>query len=295
MSSPGANLSPASPSAGNLLFDSPDDALRAQHNVAGAYWVHDEELHGQMLEASGVKKAISWQGPPISAIVVTGETNATQVFLFLTELMSQRPLLLDKGDEGFLSLDLPQPIIDRHKTSLHDGADLVLTYMMRHPSTMSVYDLNKESASLAKIATADVTRENMRVPKFVGGRPHPSGRSLGFDEAVANYKVQIAGLADGGVDLLFVDLLDFDGGTEDFKACAMAAADYSKDTGKEPLPLMVFAGSVDNGTAPTGQSIAFFNILKESCRVGEMHNLAHQAIGHCVIGAVPQIVSLLAE
>src|SRR3954469_2211497 len=131
-----------------------------------------------------------------------------------------------KGNNDLLSITQPHIIKAIHKEYLKSGADIIETntfsgtsiamadYEMEH----LVYELNYESAKIAKEAIAEFRKENPEfasVAKFVAGAMGPTTklasmspnvndpgfRAVTFDELVVAYTEQIRGLIDGGADL----------------------------------------------------------------------------------------------
>merc|ERR1719165_29486 len=111
----------------------------------------------------------------------------------------------------------------------------------------------------------------MSRPRFVAGAIGPTSRTLSvspsvedcsfrnvtWDELVESYVEQVAGLVDGGVDILMIETI-FD--TQNAKAAIFAVDEYFLRTGKARLPVMLSATIVDNsGRTLSGQTIeAFF-------------------------------------
>merc|ERR1719253_2098044 len=141
-----------------------------------------------------------------------------------------------------------------------------------------VYEVNKEGARLAKIAAAEVTKEQPHKPRFVAGAIGPTSRTLSvspsvedpsfrnvtWDELVDGYKEQVKGLVDGGVDLLMIETV-FD--TQNCKAAIFAVDEYFLETKKERLPVMLSATIVDNsGRTLSGQTIEAFYVSVKHAR-----------------------------
>ena len=96
-----------------------------------------------------------------------------------------------------------------------------------------VFEINKTAAELARRAADEFTRRNPDKPRFVAGSIGPTNKQLSmgihvedpgrrdvtFDQMVANYTEQIAGLVAGGVDILLPETA-FD--TLVMKACLFA-------------------------------------------------------------------------
>merc|ERR1719450_1799311 len=150
--------------------------------------------------------------------------------------------------------------------------------------------MNKLGAQLAKKAAATMTKEDPSRPRFVAGAVGPTSRTLSvspsvedpsfrnvtWDELVESYVEQIAGLVDGGVDLLMIETI-FD--TQNCKAAIYAVDEFFLRTGKARLPVMLSATIVDNsGRTLSGQTIeAFF--------VSVQHAKALTVGINCALGA----------
>jgi len=133
-----------------------------------------------------------------------------------------------KGNNDILSLSQPDVVYRIHRGYLEAGADFVETntfsgttiaqadYAMEH----IVYELNYESARLAKKACDDVAAAT-GVARYVAGTLGPTNRTLSispsvenpsfrnvtFDELVEAYTTQARGLMDGGADVLLVETI----------------------------------------------------------------------------------------
>ena len=58
--------------------------------------------------------------------------------------------------------------------------------------------MNKAAAQLCKRAAADVTKQDMKKPRFVAGLVGPCELKSSFDDMLEAYTEQIKGLAEGG-------------------------------------------------------------------------------------------------
>jgi methionine synthase I (cobalamin-dependent) len=106
------------------------------------------------------------------------------------------------------------------------------------------YELNKQSAVIAREAADAVTARDPSRPRFVAGAmgptnrtasispsvEDPSVRNVTFDELVDAYYAQAAALMDGGCDVLIVETI-FD--TLNAKAAVFAVRKYLRDTHQE--------------------------------------------------------------
>jgi 5-methyltetrahydrofolate--homocysteine methyltransferase len=165
------------------------------------------------------------------------------------------------GDPDVLNLTRPELIRDVHERYLAAGADITTTNTFTATSIGQadygledvVYELNVAGARLAREAAGD---------RFVAGSvgplnvtlslspkvDEPGFRTHTFDEVKAAYTEQIAGLVEGGVDLLLLETI-FD--TLNAKAAIAAARETAPST-----PLWISATIVDlSGRTLSGQTI----------------------------------------
>ncbi|MGZ4089697.1 MAG: homocysteine S-methyltransferase family protein, partial [Bacteroidia bacterium] len=137
-----------------------------------------------------------------------------------------------KGNNDLLSITRPDIIKAIHKEYLKAGADIIETNtfsgttiaMADYDMQEFVYELNYESAKVAKEAIEEFKKENPQfssVAKFVAGAIGPTNRTLSlspnvndpgfravtFDEMVTAYEEQVRGLIDGGADLLLIETI----------------------------------------------------------------------------------------
>ena len=134
-----------------------------------------------------------------------------------------------------------------------------------------VYELNFESAKIAKSLTKEFTIKDSSKPRFVAGSIGPTNktasmspdvsdpgfRAITFDELVISYTEQIQGLVDGGVDILLLETI-FD--TLNAKA-ALFAIDTFMEKNKLNIPLMVSGTITDqSGRTLSGQTVNAFMI-----------------------------------
>ncbi len=183
-----------------------------------------------------------------------------------------------QGNNDLLSLTQPQAIRDIHIAYLEAGADILETNTFSSTSIAMadyqmeglVYELNYESAKIAKEASEMYTLKTPQKPRFVAGSIGPTNktasmspdvndpgyRAITFDELVASYREQVEGLLDGGVDALLVETV-FD--TLNAKA-ALYAIDEVKEERKIETPVMVSGTITDaSGRTLSGQTVeAFF-------------------------------------
>ncbi|MDG2397543.1 MAG: homocysteine S-methyltransferase family protein [Flavobacteriaceae bacterium] len=181
-----------------------------------------------------------------------------------------------KGNNDLLSLTQPEEIFNIHKAYLQAGADIIETNtfsstsiaMVDYGMESLVYELNYESAKLAKKATKKFNNETNK-PRFVAGSIGPTNktgsmspdvnnpgyREVNFDDLVNSYTEQIVALIDGGVDILLVETV-FD--TLNAKAALYAIEDYKKKISIN-IPVMISGTITDaSGRTLSGQTLEAF-------------------------------------
>lgn len=186
-----------------------------------------------------------------------------------------------KGNNDLLSITRPDVIKEIHAAYFEAGSDMVETNTFSSTSIAQadygledlVYELNNESAKIAKEAAAEFTAKNPAKPRFVAGAlgptsktaslssdvNDPGSRAVTFDQLKEAYKEQAKGLVDGGVDVLLVETV-FD--TLNAKAALFAIDELFEETGKR-LPIMV-SGTISDASGRTlsGQTTeAFLNSI----------------------------------
>jgi len=187
-----------------------------------------------------------------------------------------------KGNNDLLSLTRPDIISRIHEAYLEAGADIIETNTFSGTSIAQAdyglekfaYDINFESAKLAKAACQKYTTLTPEKPRFVAGSIGPTNRTLSispdvndpgyrnieFNELVAAYEEQVQGLIEGGADLLLVETV-FD--TLNAKAALFAIENYKNKSGKD-LPIMVSGTITDaSGRTLSGQTAEAFLISVE--------------------------------
>jgi len=185
-----------------------------------------------------------------------------------------------KGNNDLLSITQPEIIKAIHKEYLKAGADIIETNtfsgttiaMADYDMQELVYELNYESAKIAKEAIAEYNAEFKNTsPKFVAGAIGPTNRTLSlspnvndpgfravtFDEMVTAYEEQVRGLIDGGADILLIETI-FD--TLNAKAALFAIQNYCEKIDRK-MPVMVSGTITDaSGRTLSGQTTeAFLN------------------------------------
>ena len=182
-----------------------------------------------------------------------------------------------KGNNDLLSLTQPDAIAEIHQKYFAAGADIIETNTFSGTSIAMadynmenlVYELNYESAKIAKRVADEFTKSEPHKPRFVAGSIGPTNktaslspdvnrpeyRAITFDELRSSYKLQVEALIDGGVDLLLVETI-FD--TLNAKA-ALFAIEEVKEERAIDIPIMVSGTITDaSGRTLSGQTVEAF-------------------------------------
>ncbi|GAA0931620.1 methionine synthase [Pseudonocardia zijingensis] len=178
------------------------------------------------------------------------------------------------GDPDLLNLTRPDVVLEGHRRYFAAGADITTTNTFTATSIgqadygmqAAVREMNVRGAQLARQAADEAGG------KFVAGSigplnvtlslspdvNDPAHRAVTFDEVRAAYAEQIAGLAEGGADLLLVETI-FD--TLNAKAAIAAAREVAPH-----LPLWISVTIVDlSGRTLSGQTVeAFWNSVRHA-------------------------------
>ncbi len=184
-----------------------------------------------------------------------------------------------KGNNDLLSLTQPKAIKEVHQKYLEAGADIIETNtfsgttiaMADYHMEDLVYELNFESAKIARKVCDEFTEKNSEKPRFVAGSIGPTNktaslspdvndpgfRAITFDELRIAYKQQSEALLDGGSDILLVETI-FD--TLNAKA-ALFAIDEIAEERNIKIPIMVSGTITDaSGRTLSGQTAEAFLI-----------------------------------
>ncbi len=187
--------------------------------------------------------------------------------------------ILLKGNNDLLTLTQPEAIKEIHRKYLAAGADIIETNtfsgttiaMADYGMEDLVYELNFESARLAKEAADEFTAKEPHKPRFVAGSMGPTNktasmspdvndpgfRAVTFDELRAAYKQQAEALLDGGADILLVETV-FD--TLNAKAGLFAIEEIKEERGID-IPIMLSGTITDaSGRTLSGQTAEAFLI-----------------------------------
>jgi len=182
-----------------------------------------------------------------------------------------------KGNNDLLSLTQPHAIAEVHRKYFEVGADIVETNtfsgttigMADYNMEDLVYELNYESAKIAKQVADEFTKANPDRPRFVAGSIGPTNktaslspdvnrpeyRAITFNELRMAYKQQVEALIDGGVDILLVETI-FD--TLNAKAALFAIEEVKEDRNID-IPIMVSGTITDaSGRTLSGQTVEAF-------------------------------------
>ena len=184
-----------------------------------------------------------------------------------------------QGNNDLLSITQPEAIKTIHGKYFEAGADIVETNtfsgttiaMADYQMEDLVYELNYQSAKIAKEVAKKFTAREPQKPRFVAGSIGPTNRTASmspdvndpgyravtFDELRIAYKLQVEALLDGGVDLLLVETV-FD--TLNAKA-ALFAIEEVKDERNIEIPIMLSGTITDaSGRTLSGQTAEAFLI-----------------------------------
>lgn len=183
------------------------------------------------------------------------------------------------GNNDLLSLTKPEIISNIHAQYFEAGADIAETNTFSSTSVAQsdyglehlVYEMNFESAKIAKEVADKFTKSQPEKPRFVAGSIGPTNkttslspdvndpgfRAISFDQLKQAYREQVEGLVDGGVDILLVETI-FD--TLNAKAALFAIDELFEDKGIK-LPVMVSGTITDaSGRTLSGQTTRAFMI-----------------------------------
>jgi 5-methyltetrahydrofolate--homocysteine methyltransferase len=202
-----------------------------------------------------------------------------------------------KGNNDLLSITQPEAIKSIHEKYLEVGSDIIETNtfsstsigMADYSMESIVYDINFESAKIAKEAALKYSKITPKKPRFVAGSIGPTNRTasmspdvndpgfraITFDDLVKAYSEQINALIDGGVDILLIETI-FD--TLNAKA-ALFAVDSVLELRNLSVPIMISGTITDaSGRTLSGQTVEAF--------VTSLSHIPLLSIGlNCALGA----------
>ena len=182
-----------------------------------------------------------------------------------------------KGNNDLLSITRPEIIQNIHRAYLEAGADIIETNTFSGTSIAQsdykteefVYEINFQSAKIAKEVAEEFTKRNIDKPRFIAGALGPTNKTLSLSPNVNDpgyrattfeimseaYYEQVKGLIEGGADILLIETI-FD--TLNAKAAIYAVEEYMNNTGKQ-IPVMISGTIVDqSGRTLSGQTTEAF-------------------------------------
>lgn len=195
---------------------------------------------------------------------------------FRNEKLKDHPHPL-KGNNDLLSITRPDIIKDIHRQYFDAGSDIIETNTFGSTRVAQadyhleslVYEINFESAKIAREVADEYTKKQPEKPRFVAGSMgpttklasmspdvnNPGYRAITFDELVAAFKEQARGLMDGGADLLLLETIT---DTLNVKAALFAIQELFEEQGRE-IPVMVSGTITDaSGRILSGQTAEAF-------------------------------------
>ncbi len=197
---------------------------------------------------------------------------------FRGERFKEYPIPL-QGNNDLLSITQPEAIKTIHGKYFEAGADIIETNtfsgttiaMADYHLEDLVYEINYQSAKIAKEVAEEYTAREPNKPRFVAGAIGPTNRTasmspdvndpgyraITFDELRIAYKQQVEALIDGGVDILLVETV-FD--TLNAKAALFAIEEVKEERNIE-IPTMLSGTITDaSGRTLSGQTAEAFLI-----------------------------------
>ncbi len=182
-----------------------------------------------------------------------------------------------KGNNDLLSITRPEAIAGIHDQFLAAGTDILETNTFNATSIAQsdygleeqVYELNRQSAALARKVANAWTDKTPDKPRFVAGVLGPTNRTASispdvndpgfrnvtFDELVEAYDEALRGLMDGGAQIILIETV-FD--SLNCKAAIYAILRYFEETGVRH-PVMVSGTITDaSGRTLSGQTAEAF-------------------------------------
>ena len=173
-----------------------------------------------------------------------------------------------QGNNDLLTLTQPRTISEIHRAYLDAGSDLIETNTFSAQAISLAdygleelaYELNYESARLARAQCDEVTAQDPSRPRFVAGAVGPTtrtasispdvndpgARNVSFEQLAEAYLVQVNGLVDGGADLLLIETI-FD--TLNAKAAIFAIETLFEERGRR-WPVMI-SGTITDASGRT--------------------------------------------
>lgn len=198
---------------------------------------------------------------------------------FRGEVLKDHPHSL-KGNNDLLSITRPDVIKEIHAQYYSAGSDIVETnsfsgtwiaqedYKCEH----MVYEINYQSAKIAREVADEFTAREPHKPRFVAGAfgpttklssmspdvNDPGFRAITFDQLVGAYREQTRGLLDGGSDILLIETIT---DTLNAKAALFAIDEELDSRGltTDDVPIMISGTITDaSGRTLSGQTTEAF-------------------------------------
>ena len=188
------------------------------------------------------------------------------------------------GNNDILSITRPDLISKIHNQFLNAGSNIIETNSFSSTKISQgdyslsdlAYELNFESAKVARKACDDYEKEFPNEPKYVAGAIGPTNkttslspdvsdpgkRDITYEELFDSYYESTKGLVEGGADLILIETI-FD--TLNAKAAIHAVKDFFEHEGIE-LPIIISGTITDkSGRTLSGQTIeAFWNSIRHA-------------------------------
>ena len=196
---------------------------------------------------------------------------------------------LQTGDAPELwNVDRPEPVVALHESFVAAGSDIVLTNsfggtryrLALHDAGHRVRELNVAAAALARRAATGAAGREV----FVAGSMGPTGEilepngSLSVDDARAAFREQAEALAEGGVDVLWIETIS---SAEEIGAALLGAGDVG-------LPTVLTVSIDTNGRTMMGLTAA--DVLRIARSVGA----PPIAVGtNCGVGAAEVVAAIV--
>ncbi|NJM94646.1 MAG: 5-methyltetrahydrofolate--homocysteine methyltransferase [Cytophagales bacterium] len=197
---------------------------------------------------------------------------------FRNERLKDHPIPL-KGNNDLLSITRPDVIKEIHRQYFEVGVDIVETNSFGATKIAQedyklgdwVYEINYESAKIAREVADEFTAKEPHKPRFVAGSMGPTTktaslspdvndpgfRAVTFEELAKAFKEQAEALLDGGADLLLIETIT---DTLNSKAALFAVQQIMDERGIE-VPVMISGTITDaSGRTLTGQTTEAFLI-----------------------------------
>jgi 5-methyltetrahydrofolate--homocysteine methyltransferase len=219
-----------------------------------------------------------------------------------TEVLASRPWLLADGATGtnyfqmglvsgdapeLWNVDHPDRVRSLHRRFIEAGADIILTNTFggnRHRLKLHNDQHRVRELNMAAVANARAEADAAGRTVFVAGSMGPTGEifqpvgTLSHEEGVAAFEEQAKALAEGGVDVLWIETMSSE---EEIRAAVEGAS-------KAGLPIVTTMSFDTNGRTMMGITPAAFGALAASLAVQPV------AIGaNCGVGASELIATVM--